>query len=103
MLTSAQIARSSPLEIIENNEVPVKGESESLTDSQDGKIIHNQPSAFQSHLYEYVDDDDNDDYDYVEEDPEMIERTTGIEIPICTEHADIRYPLQTRYASHPND
>lgn len=100
LLTSAQFARSSPLEIIENNEVPVEGESENLTDSQDGEIIQNEPIVDESNSVNEDDDgelDDDDDVEYIEEeDPEMIERTTGIEIQICAENPNIIYPLQTR-------
>lgn len=45
---------------------------------------------------DYNDDDVDEEYIEEEVDSEMIERTTGIEIQICAENADIIYPLQTR-------
>lgn len=94
------------LEIIENNEVPLESDSKSSDDSysfdnENGKEEEIQAFANDSVNYETNDEDDNDDdeyygYDDDTVDAEMLERTLGIEIPICTKHADLRYPLHTR-------
>jgi hypothetical protein len=100
------LVRSAPeLEIIENNEVPLERESKN---SDDSYLMENkeeeaaQPFENDSVNYEGYDgeDDDDDDEYYGDDDDavdaEMLERTLGIEIPICTKHADLKYPLHTR-------
>lgn len=45
---------------------------------------------------ENADDDDDNDDDSKEMDIDMMERTLGIEIPICEEFAELNYPLHLR-------
>jgi hypothetical protein len=99
-VTSAQFARSSPLEIIENNEFPVDSGDDELNSSGNSDIVDGV--AYQkdevSVADEILDDDDNDDDDdeEAEVDPEMLERTIGIESEVCDKYADLRYPLHLR-------
>lgn len=99
-MTSSQFARSSPLEIIENNEFPVDSSEDELNSGGNSDIV--ESVAYQkeddevSVADEILNDDDNDDDDVAEVDPEMVERTVGIEVEVCDKYADLRYPLHLR-------
>ena len=94
ILTSSQFARSSPLEIIENNEFPVESSDDELNGSKNSDIV--ESVAFQkdevSAADEILDDDDNND-DEAEVDTEMLERTLGIENDVCEKYVELKYPL----------
>lgn len=97
LLTSSQFARSSPLEIIESNEFPVDSSDDEVKSS--GESVAYQKDEV-SVVDEILDDDedgsDDEDSDEAEIDPEMLERTVGLDSPICFEHAELRYPLHLR-------
>jgi hypothetical protein len=108
LLTSAQLVRSLPeLEIIENNEVPLESEGKSSEDSylmqnENGEEEEEQAQPVENDSVNYegeLDNDYNDEYyddDDDTVDAELLERTLGIDIPICAKHADLKYPLHTR-------
>lgn len=99
LMTGVQFARSSPLEIIENNEVPVESNDDELNSSGNSDIVESaeyQKEASDEILEESEEDDDSDG----EIEPDMLERMFGIENPICAQYAELKYPLQI---SHPSD
>ena len=99
LLTSTQFARSSPLEIIENNEVPVGSNDDELNSSDNSDVVDSV--AYQKDEVSAVDetlnyDDNEDDYVEAEVDPEFVERTVGVENAICDKYPELKYPLHLR-------
>lgn len=93
ILTSAQFARSSPLEIIENNEFPVDSGDDELNSGGNSDIVESVAYQKDDEVSEVDEIDDEDD---AEVDPEMLERSVGIEIDVCDKYAELKYPLHLR-------
>ena len=116
LLTCAQNVKLIP---IENNEVPVDSIFEAEGNELDSDVVHEiiEPSNPDEQVDDNANDSDvnineeqfhddvadnnegvsNDDGDtYDEIDIDMLEKTYGIEIPICAQYAEVTYPLQVR-------
>lgn len=96
-MTGVQFARSSPLEIIENNEVPVESNDVELNASGNSDIV--ESAEYQKEAADEIldeDEEEDDDDSNAEVDQEMLEKMFGIESPICDKYAELKYPLQIR-------